>query len=147
MRHRHPSQHSTTHKKSPATLPGFSSFEKKKLNLRRFFWRVLLPAAGLTLWARLSRNRLLRLLDGWRLVLWVVSRRANFAIELFSSFPKLVHTLAQSFEELRNLLCAEQNQHNQKDNDEIWTAEVSKSKGKNIHTIPLSAGQAGTLLF
>jgi hypothetical protein len=30
MRHRHPSQHSPTHKKSPATLPGFSRFEKKK---------------------------------------------------------------------------------------------------------------------
>jgi hypothetical protein len=65
----------------------------------------------------------------------------EFSVNIFARFFKLVHALSQASGQIWQLLRAEKNKHDKKDNKYVRATEVSKAKCEYIHNYIYSTGQ------
>jgi hypothetical protein len=68
----------------------------------------------------------------------------EFSVNIFARFFKLVHALSQASGQIWQLLRAEKNEHDKKDDKYVRATEVSKAKCEYIHN---SIDSAGTLVY
>ena len=64
----------------------------------------------------------------------------EFSVDLLARFFKLVHALSQASGQIWQLLRAEKNQHDKKDDKYVRATEVSKAKCEYIHDYIYSTG-------
>ena len=65
----------------------------------------------------------------------------EFSVKIFARFFKLVHALSQASGQIWQLLRAEKNKHDKKNNKYVRATEVSKAKCEYIHNYIYSTGQ------
>jgi hypothetical protein len=64
----------------------------------------------------------------------------EFSVKIFARFSKLVHALSQASGQIWQLLRAEENKHDKKDDKYVRATEVSKAKCEYVHNSIDSAG-------
>jgi hypothetical protein len=57
----------------------------------------------------------------------------EFSANIFPRFSKLVHALSQASSQIWQLLRAEENKHNKKDDKYVRATEISKAECEYIH--------------